>query len=331
MYKNNPFIVAEMSCNHLGDYENAKAIIRAARYAGADAVKFQTYTPDEIAADAQIVYGPWSGQTYRELYAGAMTPWEWHATLFECVRKCGMVPFSAPFSESAVGMLESLDCPIYKIASPEIVHGKLIQAAARTQKPLIISTGMASIREIHGAYSYAVAAGGSDITFLHCISSYPANAEDFNMETLSALIKLGYKVGLSDHSLNSTAAIMAVALGATVIEKHLCLRRNLGGPDAAFSLEPYEFKQMVGAVRQAAAARGQVTYGCRESEKSSYHYRRSLWFVRDMVPGQPIREEDIAVLRPNYGIAPDQYSAIIGRRVKAAVAANTPVDLELLQ
>lgn len=331
MFKNNPFIVAEMSCNHLGDYEKAKAIIRAAQWAGADAVKFQTYTPNLIAADVQIVSGPWAGRSYRELYKEAQTPWHWHGPLFDYVRKCGMVPFSAPFSVQDVGLLKQVNCPIYKIASPEITHRRLIEAAAGTGKPLIISTGMASIREIHGAYQYAVAAGATDITFLHCISSYPAPTDDFNMETLTALIKLGYKVGLSDHSKHHIAAVMAVALGATVIEKHLCLDRNFGGHDAAFSLEPDEFKHMVWALRQAAAARGQVTYGCRESEKNSYQYRRSLWFVRDMSPGQPISEKDLGVLRPNYGVAPDQLCDIIGKRVKAAVAANTPVTMELLE
>jgi len=332
MYKNNPFIVAEISANHLGNYQYAYDLIYAAKKAGADAVKFQCYTPEEMAPRGLIIEGgPWDGRSYESLYAEAQTPDWWLSDLFDHAEELGLVAFASPFSPSGVQFLENLHCPIYKIASPEIVYGDLIQAAAKTGKPLIISTGMASISEIHSAYAYAVAAGASDITFLHCISAYPAHNEDFNMRTLRMMVDMGFKVGLSDHSLDNTAAVMAVALGATVIEKHLCLRRALGGPDAAFSLEIPEFAAMVKAVRAAAAALGNVQYGCREAEQSSYQYRRSLWIVRDMKAGQVITKDDVAVLRPNHGIAPNQLSAILGRKVKAKVAANTPVSMELFK
>ena len=223
MFSNKPFIVAELSASHLGDYSRAFQLIDAAKFAGADAIKLQTYVPDEIAADVMIHKGPWAGRSYHDLYREGATPWEWHEALFTYAKGLGLVAFSTPFSESAVERLESINCPIYKIASPEITHLSLIAAAARTGKPLIISTGMASLDEINHAYDEAAKNGATEIVFTHCVSAYPAKSSDFNLCTLGALRRAGFRVGLSDHSLGPMAAVIATALGAEVIEKHLTL------------------------------------------------------------------------------------------------------------
>lgn len=331
MFSNKPFIIAEISGNHLGSYDNAIKLVHAAKAAGADAVKFQTYTPEEIAMDVPITTGPWAGQSYHQLYAGAMTPWEWHKSLFQLTRNLEMVPLSSPFSVEAVERLESIDCPIYKIASPEINHYQLIAAAAETGKPLIISTGMASLAEIYYADDMAAVHGCNDVTFLHCISAYPAKTSDFNLATMTRLGHHNFGVGLSDHSLSNTAAIAAVALGASVIEKHLCLRRSFGGPDAAFSLEPHEFAAMVHACRDTYAAIGEPMFGCRDSEKSSYRHRRSIWVVADIKKGQVIKEHHLAILRPYDGVDPHAWDSIVGRRAGVAIPSGTPMSMSLLK
>lgn len=321
----NPFIVAEISCNHLGDKHRMLDLIMAAKVAGADAVKFQTYIPEEIAANVPIESGPWAGRNYRELYWEGVTPFWWYDEMFTLARSLGIVPFASPFSESAVEFLETLDCPIYKIASPEIIHLPLIAAAAQTGKPLIISTGMAELSEIYNADEVARCHGATDITYLHCISSYPANPEDFNLETLTRLKHHDFHVGLSDHSLDSTAAIAAVALGAIVVEKHFTMSRADGGPDAKFSLEPDEFAAMAKTCRTAAKAMGTVQFGCRDSEKDSYQYRRSLWLVKDIKAGQTITEDHIAILRPNYGANPNCFDIFVGMKAQRAMKAGTPL------
>jgi len=328
---NSPFIVAEISSNHLGDKHLAMDLVIAAKNSGADAVKFQTYTPEEIAADVVIESGPWAGRGYRELYAEGRTPWIWYGELFELARSIGIVPFASPFSEAAVGRLEKLDCPIYKIASPEITHYPLIAAAARTGKPLIISTGMATLNEIYDADEVARSNGCKDITFLHCISSYPAEPADFNLNTMVRLKHHQFNIGLSDHSLDPTASIAAVALGAIVIEKHFTLSRTMGGSDAKFSLEPAEFAELVKACRNAAAAMGDVQFGCRESEKTSFQYRRSVWVVRDVKAGEVITKNHLAILRPNYGAEPSFWDKIVGSTAKYDLAANSPMLLEYLE
>ena len=329
---NNPFIIAEISCNHLGDKHRALDLILAAKNAGADAVKFQAYLPYEIAADAMITSGPWAGRNYQELYLAGYTPWDWFDELFTFSRSIGIVPFASPFSEAAVEFLErEVDCPIYKIASPEIIHLPLIAAAAQTRKPLIISTGMAELSEIYTADEIARCHGATDITYLHCISSYPANPEDFKLATLTRMINHGFHVGLSDHSLSNVASISAVALGAIVIEKHLTLSRADGGADAKFSLEPHEFAAMVTDCRTAAKAIGEVTFGCRASEKDSYQYRRSVWLVKDVEAGHVITEDDLAILRPNYGANPSYFDIFVGMKARHDMKAGTPmlgVDLE---
>lgn len=322
---NSPFIVAEISSNHLGDKHRAMDMVMAAKIAGADAVKFQVYDPKEIAANTRIQSGPWEGMNYRMLYRENNTPWEWLPELFTFARSIGIVPFASPFSESAVEFLETIDCPIYKIASPEIIHLPLIAAAAQTGKPLIISTGMAELSEIYTADEIARAHGATDITYLHCISSYPADPEDFNLETMSMLKKHNFHVGLSDHSLSSIAAITAVALGAIVIEKHFTLSRADGGSDAKFSLEPAEFAAMVKDCRATAKALGTVQFGCRKSEETSYQYRRSLWLKKNVKEGEIVTEDHIAILRPNYGANPACFDIFVGMKARHDMKAGTPL------
>jgi pseudaminic acid synthase len=332
MFTNKPFIVAELGAGHNGQIANAFYQIDAAKYAGADAVKFQTYTPDEIAADAIIETGPWAGRSYRDLYREGKTPWLWHESLFQYAKGQGLVAFSSPFSEKAVELLEGIKCPMYKIASPEITHLPLIEAAARTGKPLIISTGMASFAEIRAAYEVATDSGAQSVTFLHCISAYPAKEADYNLCTLNDMRQCGFKVGLSDHSLSPLIPAMAVTLGATVIEKHLCLDRSKGGIDSAFSLEPDEFAKMVDQCRAAYAALGnEPLYGCRDSEQTSQQYRRSLWVVRAVKRGDLLTKSDIAILRPNYGIEPKHLANAIGKEAIVDIPANTPLDWKLLK
>lgn len=329
--QNNPFIVAEISSNHLGDYDRAVSMVMAAKTAGADAVKFQVYELDTLAADVMLESGPWDGYSYYELYAEGRTPWVWLRKLFDFARSIGIVPFASPFSESAVEFLEALDCPIYKVASPEIIHLPLIAACAQTGKPLIISTGMAELSEIYNADDVARSHGATDITFLHCISSYPANPEDFNLETMHTLKKHNFRVGLSDHSLSSIAAVCAVALGATVIEKHFTLSRADGGSDAKFSLEPHEFADLVRDCRAAAKAMGTVQFGCRKSEESSFQYRRSLWLKKNVKEGQVITEADIAILRPNYGANPACFDIFVGMKARRDMKAGEPLNQVDLQ
>lgn len=327
-----PLIVAELGTSHLGSIDRALELIDTAGAAGADAVKFQTYTPEEISVNVPIENGPWAGQSYHDLYARGMTPWKWHERLFEHARDLGLIPFSTPFSVEAVARLESLDCPMYKIASPEITHLQLVAAVARTGKPLIISTGMASLQEIFEAEEIAKRNGAKSITFLHCISAYPAKPEMFNLNTMHFLHAHGRQVGLSDHSLGSVTAITAVALGASVVEKHFTLDRNDGGLDAAFSLEPHEFAAMANSCREAAAALGTSIFGARSPEEAtSLQYRRSVWVVKPLKAGEQITDEHVAVLRPAYGLHPRLLGDIIGKRVNQEVGANTPMRMDLLE
>jgi N-acetylneuraminate synthase len=325
------FIVAEIGANHRQSYDEAERLVHIAKECGADAVKFQTYTPKEIAVDVPIVNGPWHGRSYHELYKQGSMPWKWHRPLFKLAREIGLVPFSSPFSEDAVHRLESIDCPIYKIASPEIGHHHLIAAAAQTGKPLIISTGMAELTEIWDAVNTAQENGCNDLTLLHCLSSYPALARNFNMETMRRLQHMDFKVGLSDHSLDNTAAIMAVTMGATVIEKHLLRNRFGDSPDSAFSLEPYQFSEMVRAVRLTEAAMGDVVFGPRPGEETSLQYRRSIWVVKAARAGEEITEEHLAVLRPASGVKPYNWDKLIGMRFTKDVSPCTPMSWDLVE
>jgi pseudaminic acid synthase len=331
-----PLIVAELSGNHNGTLQRALALVDAAKEAGADAIKLQTYTADTLTIDHtgpefRISGGLWDGRTFYDLYRQAHTPWEWQKQLFERARALELLVFSSPFDGSAIDFLETLDCPAYKIASFEIVDLPLIRKAAATGKPLIISTGMANLDEISEAVTAARAGGCRDLALLHCISSYPAPAADSNLLTLPHLADaFSVPAGLSDHTTGTSVAVAAVALGACVIEKHMTLARSDGGPDAAFSLEPHEFRQLVLDCSTAYAALGRVHFDLKGSEAGNINFRRSLYFVADVNEGQLIGPEHVRSIRPGYGLPPKYFDQVVGRRVVRTVKFGTPVSWELL-
>lgn len=301
-----PFIVAELSANHLGSFTRALDIIQAAADAGADAIKLQTWAPGSMCvSDYRLDHGPWKGRLLRELYAEAHTPWEWHAPLFEFARRRGLIAFSAAFDRESVDFLETLDVDRHKVASFELVDLPLIRYMAIKGKPMILSTGMASREEVQDAYSVAaMQAGAARTTLLQCTSAYPADASHANLETmLGRWGCVGARVGISDHTLGIGVAVGAAALGAVMIEKHLTLARADGGPDASFSMEPHEFKQLVTECRRAAAAIGTVSYGCGPGE--STELRRSLWVSRNVAAGEPLLLHDnVCTARPALGLVP---------------------------
>ena len=326
-----PYVIAEMSANHNGDINAAYTIIEAAKLSGADAVKIQTYTPDTITLNSKkedfvIKGGLWDGRTLHDLYGEAHTPWDWHKPLFDHARKVGVTIFSSPFDTTAVDLLEELGAPAYKIASFEAIDLPLIRYAARTGKPLIISTGMANQIEIAEAIDAAKSAGCTDLAILHCVSGYPAPAEDYNLETIPDMIdRFGLVTGLSDHTLDNTTAIASVVLGAEIIEKHFTLDRNGGGPDNSFSLEPAEMANLCHDTKTAWAALGKVDYNRKSSEQGNVQFRRSLYFVRNMQAGDIITPECIRSVRPGYGLPPKHYDRLMGKTVTADVNINTPV------
>ena len=327
-----PYIIAEMSANHNGSLQTAFRIIDEAKKAGADAVKIQSYTADTItlpceSEDFMIRGGLWDGQSLYGLYQKAHMPWEWHQPLFDYARAAGITLFSSPFDESAVELLESLGAPAYKIASFEAVDLPLIRHAARTGKPLIISTGMADAEEIAEAVDAARSAGCRELALLHCVSGYPAPAADYNLRTLPDMAqRFRLPAGLSDHTLDNTTAVAAVALGACIIEKHFTLDRNGGGPDDSFSLEPDGLAALCRDSRTAWQALGAVDYGLKSSEQGNIKFRRSLYFVRDMQAGETIDAGAIRSVRPGYGLAPKHFDALLGKTLKRAVSACTPVS-----
>ncbi|MEQ5868864.1 pseudaminic acid synthase [Sagittula sp. NFXS13] len=331
-----PYVIAEMSANHNGDLDQALRLIDAAKDSGADAVKLQTYRADTITLDSdapefRIKGGLWDGRRLYDLYEEAHTPWEWHAPLFEHARSIGLTIFSSPFDHTAVELLEGLDAPAYKIASFEAVDLPLIRRVAQTGKPMIISTGMANLEEIHEAVAAARGAGCEQIVVLQCVSGYPAPASDYNLRTMPDMQReLGLPVGLSDHTLDNTTAIASVVLGGCVIEKHFTLDRNGGGPDDSFSLEPAEFKALTTAARTAWDALGTVDYGQKSSEMGNVTFRRSLYFVKDLAAGEVITPDAVRSVRPGFGAAPKHLDSILGRRVRQSVAAKTPVSLDNL-
>jgi len=331
-----PYVVAEMSANHDGSIEKAFRIIEAAKRAGADAVKLQTYRPDTITLDSdgedfRIHGGLWDGRRLYDLYAEAFLPWDWHAPLFEHARKTGITIFSSPFDKTAVDLLEDLHAPAYKIASFEAVDLPLIRYVAGTGKPMIISTGIADVDEIGEALAAAREGGCNEVAILHCVSSYPAPAADYNLRTLADMReRFGVVVGLSDHTLDNTTAIASVALGASIIEKHFTLDRSGGGPDDSFSLEPGELEALCRGARTAWAALGRVDYGLKSSEQANAKFRRSLYFVKDLDAGETIAADAVRSVRPGYGLAPKHLDRVIGRRLARAVKANTPVSWDCL-
>ena len=326
-----PYVIAEMSANHNGRLETALEIISAARRAGADALKVQTYRPDTItldsdAEDFRIRGGLWDGRTLYDLYREAHMPWEWHAPLFAHARKVGITIFSSPFDTTAVDLLESLDAPAYKIASFEAVDLPLIRYVAGTGKPMIISTGMADAEEIAEAIAAARDGGCREPAILHCVSGYPAPAADYNLRTLGDMQRrFGVVTGLSDHTLDNTTAIAAVALGAALIEKHFTLDRRGGGPDDSFSLEPDDLAALCKGARTAWEALGDVDYGRKSSEQGNAQFRRSLYFVKALRAGEQITPDAVRSVRPGFGLAPKHLDRVLGRRVARDVAANTPV------
>lgn len=334
-----PFIVAELSGNHNGSLERALQIVDAAAQAGAHALKLQTYTADTMTLDLRerefMVEDPgslWSGRSLYELYKEAHTPWEWHEPIFRRCRERGLIGFSAPFDMSAVAFLESLDAPCYKIASFENVDLALIQAVSATGKPVIISGGMASSDELDEAVEAARSAGCNDLILLKCTSTYPADPKHSNLRTiLDMQRRFGCVVGLSDHTPGIGAAIAAVALGASVVEKHLTLRRSDGGVDAAFSLEPQELGDLVSECTQAWQALGEVRYGPTEPELASLQFRRSLYVVADVEEGATLNHENVRAIRPGLGLPPKSLSAVIGRTVRTSVKRGTPLSWNLLE
>lgn len=329
-----PYIIAELSANHNGSLETALKIIEQAKLSGADAVKLQTYTPDTLTlnsdSDDFVIKGTlWEGKTLYQLYSDAYTPWDWHKPLFDYARQLDITIFSSPFDRTAVDLLEDLNAPAYKIASFEAVDLPLIKYVASTGKPMIISTGMADKEEIAEAIQAAYDGGCKELAILHCVSGYPAPAEDYNLRTIQDMASsFNIPVGLSDHTLDNTTAIASVVLGASIIEKHFTLNRNGGGPDDSFSLEPEGLRHLCVGAKTAWQALGQVDYGRKSSEQGNAQFRRSLYFVKDMKAGDIINENCIRSVRPGFGLAPKFYEELLGKTIKNDVIKNTAVGWE---
>ncbi len=327
------FIVAELSANHNKDFDLAVKTIKAMKEAGADAVKLQTYTPDAITIDCdneyfQIKEGPWKGKALYELYKKAYTPWEWQPKLKKIAEDLGLICFSSAFDKTAVDFLEKMNVPAYKVSSFEITDIPLIEYIASKGKPVIISTGIATLSDIEEAVNACKRMRNDQIVLLKCTSAYPAPIEDANLRTIPNLKEtFGTTVGLSDHTLGSSVAIASVALGSKIIEKHFILDRNLGGPDAAFSIEPEEFKQMVKSIREVEKALGSVTYESTEKQKKSRAFSRSLFVVKDIKKGEMFTEENVRSIRPGYGLEPKYIDLVIGKRAKKDLVKGTPVSL----
>ncbi|GAB4276482.1 MAG: pseudaminic acid synthase [Coriobacteriia bacterium] len=334
-----PLIVAEMSGNHNQSLERALEIVDAAAASGAHAVKLQTYTPDTMTLDCRgddfVISdesSPWYGRRLYELYEEAHTPWEWHGALFERARQHDMLCFSTPFDSTAVDFLEQFNPPCYKIASFENVDIPLIRKVASTGRPIIMSTGMASLEELEHAVAAARDAGCKKLVLLKCTSSYPATPEGSNLLTIPDLReRFDCEVGLSDHSLGFGVSVAAVALGATVIERHFTLRRADGGVDAAFSLEPEEMRVLVDETQKAWQALGEVYYGPTEQEKSSMRFRRSLYVAEDMKAGEVFTKDNLRCVRPGYGLPPRHYDELLGKRVTRDVCKGTRVTWDLVE
>ncbi|ELW88430.1 pseudaminic acid synthase [Acinetobacter baumannii] len=331
-----PYVIAELSANHNGRLETALKIIEEAKRCGADAIKLQTYSADTITLNSQneefmIRGGLWDGQSLYELYQKAQMPWEWHKPLFDHAHALDITIFSSPFDRTAVDLLENLNAPAYKIASFEAVDLPLIKYVASTGKPMIISTGMADKEEIGEAIQAAYDGGCKELVVLHCVSGYPAPAEDYNLLTMVDMAKsFNVPVGLSDHTLDNTTAITSVALGACLIEKHFTLDRNGGGPDDSFSLEPKELQQLCQGAKTAWQALGRVDYGRKSSEQGNAQFRRSLYFVRDLKAGDVIDESSIRSVRPGFGLPPKFYDEILGKKVTQNISLNTPVTMDVI-
>lgn len=330
------YIVAEMSANHNQSFEQAIRIIEAAKEAGADAIKIQTYTPDTITIDCDNEYFRikgtiWDGRTLYDLYGEAYTPWDWQPRLLEVANSVGIDLFSSPFDATAVDFLEDMHVPAYKVASFENVDIPLLRRIAATGKPVIMSTGMASLAEIDEAVQTLRVAGAEQVALLKCTSAYPSPAEAMNLRTIPHLAEaFDVPVGLSDHTLAAAVPVAAVALGACIVEKHFALSRATAGPDSAFSLEPHEFKAMVDAVRTVEKAIGKVHYGVNEREAASRAFRRSLFVVQDMRAGDAFSEENVRSIRPAYGLHTRHLSEVLGHTAKQDIKRGTPLEWKLV-
>ena len=333
-----PFIIAEMSGNHNQSLERALAIVDAAAEAGVDALKIQTYTADTMTidkSDGEFFIADksslWQGESLYNLYKKAYTPWEWHKPIFDRCKEKGIIGFSTPFDDTSVDFLEELNVPFYKLASFENVDIPLIKKIAQTKKPLIASTGMATLAELDELVRTAREYGCPEITLLKCTSSYPATPEGTNLRTIPHLKQLfNCEVGLSDHTLGIGAAVASVALGATMIEKHFTLCRAEGGVDSAFSLEPQEMAQLVRECRTAWEALGEISYGVTEQEKKSLQFRRSLYIVEDMKAGDVITEKNMRCIRPGMGLAPKYYDVLLGKKVRNDLKRGTCTSWDLI-
>jgi pseudaminic acid synthase len=326
-----------MSANHGHDFDQATRLIYAAKEVGADAIKLQTYTPDTITIDCrneffQIKGTIWEGKNLYDLYGEAFTPWDWQPKLKEIANSVGLDCFSTPFDSTAVDFLEAMEVPAHKIASFELVDLALIQKVAQTGKPVIMSTGMASLQEIHEAVDAFREAGGTQLALLKCTSAYPSAPEEMNLKTIPNLVEtFGVPVGLSDHTLGHAVPVAAIAMGACIVEKHFTLSRSLPGPDRAFSLEPAEFAQMVKAVREVEPALGKVNYEASPHEQSSRIFRRSLFVVRDIEPGEAFTPENVRSIRPGYGLAPKHLHDVLRGCATKRISAGTPLEWDLVE
>ena len=329
-----PFIIAEMSGNHNQSLERALKIVDEAAKAGAHAIKLQTYTADTITLD--VHYGDfeiqdkdslWNGKNLHSLYKEAYTPWEWHEPIFEKAKSLGLVCFSSPFDETAVDFLESLDVPAYKIASFENIHLPLIKKAAATGKPLIISTGMASLGELDETVKAALGAGCKDLILLKCTSTYPALPENSNLRTIPHMQELFQcQIGLSDHTMGVGVSVAAVTLGATVVEKHFTLSRAEGGVDSAFSLEPHELESLVIETERAWQSLGSIKYGPTKAEEKSLIFRRSIYISKDIKSGEVLTGDNVRIVRPGLGLSPKNLDLILGKKVKMDLQIGTPLS-----
>lgn len=330
------YIVAELSANHGGRLEQALELVRAAADAGADAVKLQTYTPDTLTLDAPQEYfrirgTRWDGASLYALYSEAMTPWEWHQPIQTEAARIGLGFFSTPFDDSAVDFLETMDVPAYKVASFELVDIPLLRKVAATGKPVILSTGMATLEEIDEAVRALRAAGCRELALLKCTSAYPAPPEEANLACIPELAaRFGVPVGLSDHTLGLAVPVAAVSVGACIVEKHMTLRRADGGPDAAFSMEPEEFAAMVRTVREAQAALGSASFGPSSREQASLAFRRSLFAVEDIAAGEPLTRRNIRSIRPGHGLHTRHLDDVLGKRASRDIPRGTPLSWDII-
>ena len=328
------YIIAEMSGNHAGSIERAKDIIYAAKECGADCIKIQTYTADTMTIDCdnpyfQITEGTWEGENLYKLYQKAFTPWEWQEELSKEAKKVGIDFLSTPFDQTSVDFLEKLELPFYKIASFELVDIPLLEYIASKKKPIVMSTGMGSLEEIEEAIEAIYGQGNHDLALMKCSSAYPAKREQMNLRTIKDMQeRFHVPVGLSDHSMGSFSATTAVALGASIIEKHFCLSRTIKNPDCTFSMEPHEFKQMVEEIREVEKALGKVSYGVSKQEEYNTRFRRSLFVVKDIAAGEVLTKDNIRSIRPSNGLKPKYMKDVLGKKANKPLAKGTPLSFE---